>query len=682
MNKWLIGILLPLAHPSSLDAQQQYLDSLRHSIEIEKNDTAKIALYTTIVEAYKETRPDSCVYFAEQLLGLSKKLNFKLNEANAKAQMGYAYLNLGNYPRSLQLLLPALATAGDPASEQHVLPGQYIEENEFLTHPVTPLMLRQRVLARVHLYTGILYSNTNDTVKEFYHYHYSLRLAKEAGHIIGLVTTYITLGRLYLSLQKTDSALMCEQRAYDLSIQKGFVKYLGSILLNLGRIQTALGNKPLATAYYRRGINESIEQNYLRGVVAGKLLLAELYKQEGQKDSTFYYARKALAVAQDLRSPDLLLRCYTALAGYFRSTPNKDSIVKYQELIIRMNDSLFNSKQAQQFKNIDFDETQRQQQMDAAQSAYRYKARITLLLAGLIGFLIVALVLWTANRQRQKANALLSSQKTELQSTLTTLRTTQIQLIQSEKMASLGELTAGIAHEIENPLNFVKNFSEVNKELIAEMKLEIGKGNLEEVNVFAANLEENEEKIIHHVNRADAIVKGMLAHSRSARGNPEPTDLNTLAAEYLQLSYRGMRAKDQTLYATMETHFDENIGKITLIRGDLGHVLLSLCNNAFYVVSEKKKIQPEGYQPIVSMSTRKLDGKVEIKVKDNGIGIPQKVIDKIFQPFFTTKPTGQGIGLGLSLSYQIIKANGGTLTVSSEEGEGAEFVILLTYNEV
>ena len=257
------------------------------------------------------------------------------------------------------------------------------------------------------------------------------------------------------------------------------------------------------------------------------------------------------------------------------------------------------------------------------------------------------------------------------------LKETQSQLVQREKMASLGELTAGIAHEIQNPLNFVNNFSEVNTELIDEMKNELLAGNKQEAISIANDIKVNEQKINHHGKRADAIVKGMLHHSRSSTGQKELTDINALADEYLRLSYHGLRAKDKSFNATMETHFDPNLEKINIIQQDVGRVLLNLFTNAFYSVTEKKKLQGDSYEPTVSVRTKKLTDKIEITVKDNGMGIPQKVLDKIFQPFFTTKPTGQGTGLGLSLSYDIIKAHGGEIKVETKEGEFAEFVIEL-----
>jgi signal transduction histidine kinase len=244
-------------------------------------------------------------------------------------------------------------------------------------------------------------------------------------------------------------------------------------------------------------------------------------------------------------------------------------------------------------------------------------------------------------------------------------------------MASLGELTAGIAHEIQNPLNFVNNFSEVSKELLVEMKDELETGNTADAKEIAADVIENLEKILHHGKRADAIVKGMLQHSRSSSGQKEATDINKLADEYLRLAYHGLRAKDKAFNVTMKTDFDETIETIKVVPQDIGRVMLNLITNAFYTVAEKKKQQPDGYEPTVSVSTKKLAGMVEIEVADNGNGIPQKVWDKIFQPFFTTKPTGEGTGLGLSLSYDIVKANGGELKVESKEGLGAVFVVTL-----
>jgi signal transduction histidine kinase len=285
--------------------------------------------------------------------------------------------------------------------------------------------------------------------------------------------------------------------------------------------------------------------------------------------------------------------------------------------------------------------------------------------------------------QVAERTAELRKQKEELENTLDELKAAQAQLIQSEKMASLGELTAGIAHEIQNPLNFVNNFSEVNKELLSEMKHEIDSGNLSEAKNIAKDIEDNEDKINFHGKRADAIVKSMLQHSRSSSGKKEPTDINELADEYLRLSYHGLRAKDKAFNAKFETDFDDRIGQINIVPQDIGRVLLNLINNAFYSVSEKQKQDIPGYEPTITVTTKKTGDRpgnyrVEIRVADNGNGVPKKVLDKIFQPFFTTKPTGFGTGLGLSLSYDIItRGHGGELKVETKESEGAEFIIIL-----
>lgn len=276
----------------------------------------------------------------------------------------------------------------------------------------------------------------------------------------------------------------------------------------------------------------------------------------------------------------------------------------------------------------------------------------------------------------------LTRQKEALEKTLADLKAAQAQLVQSEKMASLGELTAGIAHEIQNPLNFVNNFSELSVELAHELVEEIEKPEPDKdlVKDLVKDLSQNQEKISHHGKRAASIVTGMLQHARTSTGAKEPTDLNALADEYLRLAYHGLRAKDKSFNAKMVTDFDPAIGKIEVVPQDLGRVLLNLINNAFYAVNQKKRslAEPAAYEPTVAVSTQRTDRQIIIKVKDNGTGMPDSVKAKIFQPFFTTKPTGQGTGLGLSLAYDIVtKGHGGTLAVESKEGEGTTFVIKL-----
>ncbi|MCX6218100.1 ATP-binding protein [Spirosoma sp.] len=302
----------------------------------------------------------------------------------------------------------------------------------------------------------------------------------------------------------------------------------------------------------------------------------------------------------------------------------------------------------------------------------------------LVGCLAVlgafSLILTRNNRAKHRANQQLSEQKEALQQTLAQLETTQTQLVQAEKMASLGELTAGIAHEIQNPLNFVNNFSEVSVELVGELREEQAKGepDLELVDELFKDLTLNLEKITYHGGRASNIVKGMLEHARSSTGRKEPTNLNVLADEYLRLVYVDLRTKDKAFNCQLTTDYAPDLGLVTVMPQELGRVLLNLFTNAFYAVREKKKVAPVGYEPMVSISTSRVGNQVQICVRDNGIGIPDGVKGKIFQPFFTTKPTGEGTGLGLSLSYDIVtKGHSGQLTVNGREGEGTGFVITL-----
>ncbi len=372
------------------------------------------------------------------------------------------------------------------------------------------------------------------------------------------------------------------------------------------------------------------------------------------------------------------LRDYKLLGEVYDKMGDAENSKRSYKAFIYLQDSLLADQN--NYSALSFEAEQEMTEKQLSISQLRNENKISSLTRN-FSFGIIALVLLLSGvvyyryKSKQKANKV-------LETTLTNLKSTQTQLIQSEKMASLGELTAGIAHEIQNPLNFVNNFSEVNTELIEELVEEVDKGNTEEVKAIAKDIKENEKKINHHGKRADAIVKGMLQHSRSSTDKKELTDINALADEYLRLSYHGLRAKDKSFNATIKTDFDSSIDEININPQDIGRVILNLLTNAFYVVNEKKTLrQAQGdthYEPTVSIETKKINNKVEIKVKDNGMGISQKVLDKIFQPFFTTKPTGQGTGLGLSLSYDIIKAHGGELKVETKEGEGTTFIIQLS----
>jgi signal transduction histidine kinase len=431
-----------------------------------------------------------------------------------------------------------------------------------------------------------------------------------------------------------------------------------------------------ALIYARSGIASNFPGDDL-GMVWTMNDLSQIFLETAQYDSSKYYAHKSVAIAAAIGFKDQLQRAYEYLSLSFHNTLKPDSAYKYLQLAVTIKDSLYSGDKRKQVQGIVAREQLRLQEIEKEKIVFKNKIRVYSLIAGLAILCIAAFLLYKNNRQKQKANSNLQVQKQKVENALQELKSTQQQLIQSEKMASLGELTAGIAHEIQNPLNFVNNFSEVSNELIDEMNEELNKGDIEEAKAISSDIKQNLEKINHHGKRADAIVKGMLQHSRQTAGTKEPTAINALADEYLRLAYHGLRAKDKSFNVTLKTDYDESIDNINIIPQDIGRVLLNLITNAFYVVDEKKKSGIENYEPIISVATKKINNKAEIKVSDNGNGIPKTIIDKIFQPFFTTKPTGQGTGLGLSLAYDIVKAHGGELKVETKEHEGSVFIITL-----
>jgi two-component system, NtrC family, sensor kinase len=455
-------------------------------------------------------------------------------------------------------------------------------------------------------------------------------------------------------------------------------------------VKLEAGNYEQAKSLFYRGIgNTEIFKDVTPeiGKAINYLGLSKVFRHLNKRDSSYFYGVKSLTLLKDIKEISAvkidLASAYENMFAHFQKFQKSDSAYKYLDLAYkertRLNNKTISNLAA--FQQSLLKKQLALKDLERGKIEIQSRTRTYILTAILLVFILFGAVLFYYYQQKKKANILLASQKEEIQSTLTQLRSTQSQLIQSEKMASLGELTAGIAHEIQNPLNFVNNFSEVNTELIKEIQDERRKTQdqrdekLEDE--LLQDIVKNQEKINHHGKRAADIVKGMLQHSRSSSGVKEPTDINSLADEYLRLAYHGLRAKDKSFNATMKTDFDESIGSINIIPQDIGRVILNLITNAFYVVNEKSKQGITGYEPTVSVSTENDGNKVLISVKDNGNGIPDSIKEKIFQPFFTTKPTGQGTGLGLSMSYDIVKAHGGELKVETQEGEGSEFLIQL-----
>ncbi|MGY2130733.1 ATP-binding protein [Hymenobacter sp. HD11105] len=421
---------------------------------------------------------------------------------------------------------------------------------------------------------------------------------------------------------------------------------------------------------------------------------------DGARAETHWLA--AYRQAQQARNTPLRLAYLRNLARFYQQQRQPAIAATYAIAALGLSDTLsasqgrlhvtkFEIQQAQQAQTLRIADLRQAQALDAAQARrQRLLLGATLAVLALIGGLVF--VLWRSNRLKQRANeqlnrlnAAVTTQKQELQvqrdqldASLTELRTTQAQLIQKEKMASLGELTAGIAHEIQNPLNFVTNFSDVSAELMLELQEAQLAGDGEEVAALAGDVTENLTKIRQHGQRASSIVRGMLEHARASTGERTPTNLNALCEEYLRLAYQGQRTKDSQFEAEVNTDFTCDLAPVNIVAADVGRVLLNLYSNAFYAVQQRQQLGEAGYQPAISVQTKHLDGHVEIQVRDNGTGMSKAVQSKIFHPFFTTKPPGEGTGLGLSLSYDIIvQGHGGTLNMESKEGHGTEFTITL-----
>jgi two-component system NtrC family sensor kinase len=420
--------------------------------------------------------------------------------------------------------------------------------------------------------------------------------------------------------------------------------------------------------------------------------MAKLYLDLNMPDSANYYAHRALNVARSISLSNIILKSSKLLTGIFDTKGEIDSAYRYQQIATRYNDILFGPEKFNRIQQILSDEQQRQQKLLQQQEELKNRYQFIAGVAIVLFILIVAALIWRNNLSQRKKNRILDEQKDqltqqrdELQATLAELKTTQTQLIQSEKMASLGELTAGIAHEIQNPLNFVNNFSEVNREMLEELKAESEKPKAERDEQLEAelinDLIQNEEKINHHGKRADFIVKGMLQHSRTSTAERQMTNMNVLAEEFFNLAYQGLRAKDKNFNSELTTHFDPKLPRVNVVPQDMGRILLNLFNNAFYAVNQKKKAAGAGYKPEVVVTTSFSKNEVVIRVKDNGVGIPDAIKDKIMQPFFTTKPTGEGTGLGLSLTYDmVVKGHGGKIEVQSKEGEYTQFTVSLPSN--
>jgi signal transduction histidine kinase len=659
MRKILIMAVLIAVNVSAY-AQNNILDSVQKAYQKNKQDSTLAEVYfLKSMLVFLTSNVDSGMSYSRKALALSRKIHYQRGEVQALSAVATFQSISGDLPGALKTTFEALPKA--------------IKIHEM------------RTVASCYNTRGLTYSTLKDHKKALDNYYASKNVVEQSGFNDLLVVELNNIAREYLDQNKLDSALYFAKRAYKFALEKKINKNLGYLIRNFGIIEYKKGNNAGAINYYYKSLRDSSARNnhYLQSEDYRRI--AEAYKSSNKIDSAIYNAKEAFEQAKLDRNPDLVQRVTSLLAQMFLSKGDFKEAFNYQQIMISAQDSLFSQQKTLQVQNLAYNEQQRTQEAKAAQIAFQNKIRFYILIGVISIFILIAFILLYANQKRKKANGLLRRQNEQIQTqhkalekTLSELKTAQTQLIQSEKMASLGELTAGIAHEIQNPLNFVNNFSEINTELIDEMESELGKGNYQEVKAIANDIRDNQFKISQHGKRADFIVKGMLQHSRISTGERQLTNLNVLADEFFKLSYHGLRAKDKSFNAEMVTHFDPELPKVDVVQQDIGRVLLNLFNNAFYTVNKKAKKADPAYKPEVSVSTMTGDGCIMIKIKDNGSGIPDAIKDKIMQPFFTTKPTGEGTGLGLSLSYDIVvKGHGGNIQVNSNEGNGSEFIITL-----
>ncbi|MFN8354597.1 MAG: ATP-binding protein [Spirosomataceae bacterium] len=627
-------------------AQSNRIDSLKHKLTVSKPDTNQVTILNALGFEYRQIKPDSALLFCEKALDLARQLNFTRGEIETLTNLSGLFRIEGDIPKSLEFRLKALK--------------------------VIEAKLPQMDKVDIWNGIGLIYLDINDYSKALAYFRRALASGEEeSGNVLA------NIGRAFMRSKQLDSAWYYIQKAYSQHDQRLYA----SNFMDMGIIQYQLGKPKLAFNYLHKSIAEGLKTNH-RVLSDAYGTISGFFKETNQPDSCIFYAKKGLIEGQTIGYQKGILTNANILAELYESRDLKQTLY-YHKIAKVANEELYGVKKIQALQRNIADEQERQRKIEAERIAQENQLKFNSLLAGLGIMFLIGFILYHNNRQKQKANVV-------LEKTLSTLRSTQAQLIQKEKLASLGELTAGIAHEIQNPLNFVNNFSELSVELVDELKSPLtpdgGIKDGERVDMeLMEDIVQNLEKINLHGKRASSIVKGMLEHSRTGTGERVLTDMNTLCDEYLRLSYHGMRAKDNQFNADFELIADRNLPKINVVPQDIGRVLLNLINNAFYAVHQRITLEarhalplPSPYQPTVTISTNTSGNRIEIRVQDNGTGIPADILPKIFQPFFTTKPTGEGTGLGLSLAYDIVtKGHGGTLEVESIEGEGTTFTVKL-----
>jgi signal transduction histidine kinase len=655
---------------------QHYLDSLKENYNNAKNGTARVyGLYDIARYYFVWSDPDSCKFYIEKGLELAERLKFPYGAFLIHRQEFYSNITRGNYPKAVEIAFRNKNRADSLDYRKNVaLAISYYD----LSAAYRIMMNYKASMIYTRKAIDLFQHDPDPPTGEF-----GLAISQ-----IGLIKLKSPSGDSLRTGNNRDSVFYYLDLGYRTTLRdpnNGVAAILNAAVI--GDAYAQENNYNDAGKYYFSALQIAVYQNNL--YFKARLLnnISALYKKIGLLDSCIYFAKASLQISKPKKFDNYSMDSYDTLSRVYDQLKMTDSALKYVKLAFSIKSSIFGQTNVQQFLLFEYADKEKQRSIAAAEESFRTRLRIYGLLSGFGILLLLAAIQYRNNLQRKRTNLLLSRQKLNLETALTELKATQAQLIQSEKMASLGEMTAGVAHEIQNPLNFVNNFAELNDELLDEMEQEFKSGHTAEGFEIAENIRQNMAKINQHGKRADSIVRGMLQHSRSNVGQKESVDLNALVKEWINLSFHGIRAKEKDFTCEIKFNPDFSIPGIKVIPSDIGRVLLNLFNNAFYSMNQKLHSQSSNeYNPQIAISTNSITsssgaGGIEIRVRDNGMGIPKKISDKIFQPFFTTKPTGQGTGLGLSISYDIItQEHKGILQVDSKEGEYAEFVIRLPIN--
>jgi C4-dicarboxylate-specific signal transduction histidine kinase len=607
-------------------------DTILSRLDTTRQDTTLVLATAELGNYYKLNKPDSALYYGYKALTRAREIKFPKGEVQALVPIIFVNTQLANLAKALQLAGEALKIA---------------DENN-LSH--------ERGALRLLLSDIYSQSEKRDEAWKTITEARDILIAQHDETFAAAAESF--MAQLFFDAGQLDSAIRYCQIAFERAPSVSWVTQ--PILLRLGYIQLQRNDFDAAQEYFHRALSSPQE---LANLFHSYMALAQVHKQLAQQDSSTFYATQAFELARDGGFYSYAIDASVFLSSAFEEKDSKKAL-DYNKIALVYKDSLAHLSTITAFENVmEFEQQQQQREIEEARTEFQNRIKLNSTLGITFTLLVVAGLLFYNSRQKQKA-------KQKIEKAYDQLQATQSQLIQSEKMASLGELTAGIAHEIQNPLNFVNNFSEVNAELLRELQDAAAQGNLTEVQSLTKSIQENEDKVIHHGKRADGIVKSMMQHSRNNTGQKEPTDINALCDEYLRLAYHGFRAKDRAFNTRYETEFHQSLEKINVVPQEIGRVILNLLNNAFQAVAGVDN-------PKVIISTKKQENSVEIKIVDNGPGIPESIRDKIFQPFFTTRPTGQGTGLGLSLSYDIVKAHGGVIHFENKQEGGTEFVVSL-----